>query len=190
MWECDIRLGGGFTLLETDSGSGVSGVAAFPGQSATRALPPVFPRALDQTINPPSGHTTHAPPGYTINPPSPPRSNAGQKRIWKCGAEVIRDPQEAEDLARQGWLLREVDEKRHHTSRRERDKTNRVRKWLCEIEARVIADPQEAEDLSQQGWSLREVDVNEDGRDQPPKRKRCATTSTAWNGPAKKHRIE
>lgn len=159
------------------SGTGGQGAAAFPEQSITHgALPPPFSQVSDHTKNPPSGHRTL--------PPSPPCSNTGRKRIWKCGAEVIKDSREAEDLARQGWVVEEANEEEDYASYRERDRTERVGKWLCGTE--LVVDPCEAEDVSQQGRLLHEVDGNEDARGRPSERKRCTTTSKL----AKKHRVE
>lgn len=89
-------------------------------------------------------------PGHTTHPPSPPTSSTG--RIWwLCGAEVIQDPQEAENLRQQGWILYEVssdEEQRNLLSRR---------RWFLGDE--ILNDPEEARNLQKQGWPLQEVRV-------------------------------
>lgn len=89
-------------------------------------------------------------PGHTTHPPSPPSSSTG-RTWWLCGSKVIEDPQEADNLRQQGWILHEVsseEEQRNILSRR---------RWFFGDE--VIDDPQEARNLRKQGWPLREVRV-------------------------------
>jgi hypothetical protein len=81
-------------------------------------------------------------------------------------------------------VVEEANEEEDYASYRERDRTERVGKWLCGTE--LVVDPCEAEDVSQQGRLLHEVDGNEDARGRPSKRKRCTTTSKL----AKKHQVE
>lgn len=144
------------------------GTAAVPEQSvAHRIPPPTFPLAQDQTKPPASSSTRH--------PPSPPCSNTDRKG-WPCGAKVIEDPQEAEDLMRQGWAVEKVDIEEGYRGRRERYNTDHIREWLCGTP--MIKGPQEADDPMRQSWLLDKVGDNEDEhqRGRPSKRKRCTTT--------------
>lgn len=116
------------------------------------------PAAGDTLANSLSGTTTGNPPtslqpstsNFTMHPPSPPSSDSG-RRWWLCGSEVIEDPQEAQKLRQQGWILSEVyneDQQRLQQSRR---------RWIWGDQ--VIDDPSEATELCKQGWPLEEVRV-------------------------------
>lgn len=67
------------------------------------------------------------------------RVDIGREGIWLRGAEVIMDSQQARDLMKQGWILRETH--RDH----ELPTPHRERTW--KFRAQVVIDLQEAEDL-------------------------------------------
>lgn len=112
--------------------SSSTNMAPPPARSVQRDdIPPNMPQTSGHVADPPTGQTTH--------PPSPPCSNTDRKRVWVFGDKRIEDPAQAENLMRQGWILREGKAKRKRTSHRG-SHAGSERRWLCG--SKMIKDQQ------------------------------------------------
>lgn len=98
-------------------------------------------------------------------------SEVYRERVWLQGAKVIFDPQEAEALRKQRWILRE-------THRECKGRPTRPTRWLCG--AQEIDDPKEAEDLMQQGWILQEMEEEEKDEDATDRRQVTEDRVRQW----------
>lgn len=183
------------TAVPVSSNADTQAAGASPDQSAAREMrPPAVPQAPSQMTPPTSSYQAHpiSPPCSDTDEKSTSQTRAGmvegqqafgadghlakevnpvendRERIWLQGAEVITKPQQAEELLRQGWILKET----HREYKRPRD-PSRKRKWMCG--ALEIDDPQKAADMTRQGWILYEVEDDEDDEKDKTERRQAST---------------